>query len=468
MATVPKLLSVGVKLLPVDANSRTDRVVSPIVCTSDASGPLTVGYVPVQNERVVEMLGVGNTNTTDASPYAIVLVIRAPTCTADVPFALLDVLDVELPKPEADKTLVKLLLDTLPSADVAVEFATGTVELDVERGTGYSVKNGDGLLRRSNDNVDVLVRDDKGPETVTPALDTVVKGAGASADDVAVIGISAVEPDFVDAGGTISTVPVDTSMIVVVCPPDSVLITVLATLMLVIVTEPEPKPGGTPLSDVVGLPSVVVTIFDTVVPGEERIPEESCRLELGELLDGISVIRGIVLDRLLVCPLCMTLVTASIVLDSIGESFVDKLESKTVVPITPPDPLSEASGRDSVPVVRPSDEPTTKLVLDTNPVNSGSRLDFIGVDNTAVESVLEGYARAELAPEAGNAVADRSEDECTKVIVDTITISPDVKVLVRVLPTPGGRETGSADTVVLEDSGVLDPNAESVDTTGEE
>lgn len=214
---------------------------------------------------------------------------------------------------------------------------------------------------------------------------------------------------------------------------------------------------------------MVVTMFDTVVPGEERIPEESCRPELGELLDMLSVIRGMLLDRLLVCPLRMTLVTTSVVLDSIGESFVDELESETVVPTTtPPGSLSEASGRDGFPVVRPSDEPTTKLVLDIEPVNSSSELKLIGVDNTAVESVLEGYARAELAPEAANVVADRSNDECTKVMVDTTTISPEVKVLVRVLPTPGGTEIDSTGTVVPEDSCVLDPNAGSVDTTGDE
>lgn len=64
---------------------RIDLVVSGIVCRSDGSGPVTVGYVPVQYVRVVTISGVGNTKTTDVSPYETTRVMRARTCKAEVP-----------------------------------------------------------------------------------------------------------------------------------------------------------------------------------------------------------------------------------------------------------------------------------------------------------------------------------------------------------------------------------------------
>lgn len=84
-----------VKLLGAGANSSnegssdsgvcwTDLVVGGIVCRSKGSGPVTVGYVPVQYVTVVTIVGVGKTKTTDVSPYDTILVIKARACRADV------------------------------------------------------------------------------------------------------------------------------------------------------------------------------------------------------------------------------------------------------------------------------------------------------------------------------------------------------------------------------------------------
>ena len=54
---------------------RSVRVVKGIVCKSDGSGPVTVGYIPVQYDTVVEMLGDGKTKLIATSPYDITFVI---------------------------------------------------------------------------------------------------------------------------------------------------------------------------------------------------------------------------------------------------------------------------------------------------------------------------------------------------------------------------------------------------------
>jgi hypothetical protein len=53
---------------------RSVRVVNGMVCKSDGSGPVTVGYSPVQYDIVVVMLGDGKTKLTAASPNEITLV----------------------------------------------------------------------------------------------------------------------------------------------------------------------------------------------------------------------------------------------------------------------------------------------------------------------------------------------------------------------------------------------------------
>jgi hypothetical protein len=53
---------------------RSVRVVNDMVCKSDGSGPVTVGYSPVQYDIVVVMLGDGKTKLTAASPNEITLV----------------------------------------------------------------------------------------------------------------------------------------------------------------------------------------------------------------------------------------------------------------------------------------------------------------------------------------------------------------------------------------------------------
>ena len=54
---------------------RSVRVVKGIFCRSDGSGPVTVGYIPVQYDTVVEMLGDGKTKLMATSPYDITFVI---------------------------------------------------------------------------------------------------------------------------------------------------------------------------------------------------------------------------------------------------------------------------------------------------------------------------------------------------------------------------------------------------------
>lgn len=46
-----------------------------MVCRSEGSGPVTVGYIPVQYDTVVEMLGDGKTKLIATSPYDIIFVI---------------------------------------------------------------------------------------------------------------------------------------------------------------------------------------------------------------------------------------------------------------------------------------------------------------------------------------------------------------------------------------------------------
>ena len=54
---------------------RSVRVVEGIVCRSDGSGPVTVGWIPVQYETVVEIYGDGKTKLIATSPYDITFVI---------------------------------------------------------------------------------------------------------------------------------------------------------------------------------------------------------------------------------------------------------------------------------------------------------------------------------------------------------------------------------------------------------
>lgn len=99
------VLTTVLKPLGIDANSWNegssdrgvcvvDRVVSGMVRRSDGSGPVMVGYVPVQYVRVVEILGVGKTKTTEVSPYATTFVISARACRTDVPLLLVERVEV--------------------------------------------------------------------------------------------------------------------------------------------------------------------------------------------------------------------------------------------------------------------------------------------------------------------------------------------------------------------------------------
>ena len=54
---------------------RSVRVVKGIVCRSDGSGPVTVGWIPVQYETVVEIYGDGKTKLIATFPYDIIFVI---------------------------------------------------------------------------------------------------------------------------------------------------------------------------------------------------------------------------------------------------------------------------------------------------------------------------------------------------------------------------------------------------------
>ena len=85
---------------------RSVRVVNGMVCKSDGSGPVTVGYSPVQYDIVVVMLGDGKTKLTAASPNEITLV-TARKRDEDVAF---------MPEGEGGVTTGEVLVD-----DVNVE-----------------------------------------------------------------------------------------------------------------------------------------------------------------------------------------------------------------------------------------------------------------------------------------------------------------------------------------------------------
>ena len=102
---------------------RSVRVVKGMVCRSDGSGPVTVGYIPFQYDTVVEMLGDGKTKLIATSPYDITFVI-ARALNNDValkPGAADDVANGEV---------------VVVNVNVAVRVLCGTgVELDTELGT---------------------------------------------------------------------------------------------------------------------------------------------------------------------------------------------------------------------------------------------------------------------------------------------------------------------------------------------
>ncbi|KAJ8111890.1 hypothetical protein OPT61_g5619 [Boeremia exigua] len=74
---------------------------------SEGSGPVTVGYVPVQYDWVVTIVGVGNTNTTDVSPYEITRVINARASRNEVELSP----DVDIDVIERD-AVVSLAVDS--------------------------------------------------------------------------------------------------------------------------------------------------------------------------------------------------------------------------------------------------------------------------------------------------------------------------------------------------------------------
>jgi hypothetical protein len=148
-----------------------------MVCRSDGSGPVTVGYVPVQYDTVVEMLGDGKMKLTAASPYDITFVMaRAPNEDvalkpeedADVTCGEVVVVNVNVEvRVVAEEEDVKLVFR------VVDEFALGssvTKPVDV-LGWSMLVKS---ILDESNDNVELDVK------------------AGLS-EDVTSVGISGVE-----------------------------------------------------------------------------------------------------------------------------------------------------------------------------------------------------------------------------------------------------------------------------------
>jgi hypothetical protein len=96
---------------------RTDLVVGGMVARSDAIGPVTVGYVPVQYDTDVVISGVGKTKLISVPPYAMILVVRPRACATD-----------ELNPEEADK-LSEAWVD--PSVTVLVWIVMNPVsELD--------------------------------------------------------------------------------------------------------------------------------------------------------------------------------------------------------------------------------------------------------------------------------------------------------------------------------------------------
>jgi hypothetical protein len=133
-----------------------------MVCRSDGSGPVTVGYVPVQYDTVVEMLGDGKMKLTAASPYDMTLVMaRAPNKdvalklgeTGDVTCGEVVVVNVKvevrvLAEEEEEVKLVLRVVD---------EFALGSCVTNPVEVLGLSmlVK---GVLDESNDNVELDVR----------------------------------------------------------------------------------------------------------------------------------------------------------------------------------------------------------------------------------------------------------------------------------------------------------------------
>jgi hypothetical protein len=88
--------------------------------------------------------------------------------------------------------------------------------------------------------------------------------------------------------------------------------------------------------------------------------------------------------------------------------------------------------------------------------------DVVGA--TDDDSDIEGYAIAEVAMVDGLAdgagevgeTGGSDIDDGTKVTVDMIISSPEMMVLVSVVPTPGGSDVGVIGTAVLGDSCVLD------------
>jgi len=130
---------------------RSVRVVKGMVCRSDGSGPVTVGYIPVQYDTVVEMLGDGKTKLIATSPYDITFVIaRAlnkdvalkPGGADDVASGEVVVVNVNIDVRVLCETRVELEsdLDTLVAVEIEAEVLCETsTGLDSELETVMAV-----------------------------------------------------------------------------------------------------------------------------------------------------------------------------------------------------------------------------------------------------------------------------------------------------------------------------------------
>lgn len=135
--------------------------------------------------------------------------------------------------------------------------------------------------------------------------------------------------------------------------------------------------------------------------------------------------------------------------------------------------LSGALGFDARPVVWPSsEEKGSDAVLEGMLPIEGTALEpSCVVKATEDSSGLEGYAIAELALGGGvvdgrgevGEIGDTSIDEGTRVMVDMTTVSPEVVVLVSVVPTPSGSDVERTGSTMLGDGCVLDANAGGVE-----
>ena len=263
---------------------------------------------------------------------------------------------------------------------------------------------------------------------------------------------------------------VETNVTVTVCPPGRILVTVVSTPEFMSDITLDRLAGDAAPGGIAELLISVVSSSGRVVVGATELLEGRGRLEPGKETGGGPPLKIIdVLVGIVVSPSDPKLVITRTVLDTVAELPVvasPGMEGVVAmeVLVNKPDDSVMSDGKLGVPPI--CEDVGSTAVLEIAPVAEGAKVGLRGVvEVTGGVYGPEGCAIGVLAPEETpddatgelGEIGGKGTVEGSKVTVDIKTTFPEVRVLVNVIPTPGGSDIDSAGAVGPVDIVAPDP-----------